>query len=293
MKRLVLSAAIVGLFAASSLQAASLSVSVDGGPATSYELGSVAIDAAGNVTVKAISSGDGAVTGYTLTVSGSNGTYTFSPTKPSSGGYAPGTTVKVTASPKSGYSFSTWSGCDSASSNVCTVTMNANRSVSASFTATSSGGDGSGDGGSAGSCVSSSTLVCVDTKLPLSPFARVGYRPDATTVYAFKLASPATGSYTGSASATVQTGSMAAKLLVISQTPGDTSTTGKDAACVVQGTESSRINFTTNNPNANPYIYCRLAAGKTYYINASSKSKYSSGLTCNSTSSCAFYFEGR
>lgn len=288
MKRLVLST-VLGLFVTSSLQAASLSVTVDGGQPTNYELGSVAIDAAGNVTVQAITSGGGVVSGYVLTVSAPNGTYTLSPA-PSGGRYAPGTTVEVTASANSGYAFSAWSGCNSASSNVCTVTMNANKSVSASFTST---GGGSGDGGSAGSCVPSSTLTCVDTNLPLSPFARVGYRPDANMVYAFKLVAPASGSYTGSASATVQTGSMSAKLLVISETPGDTNTEGKDPACSVQGTESSRVNFTTNNPNAHPYVYCRLTAGKTYYINASSKSKFASGLTCNSASSCAFYFEGR
>jgi hypothetical protein len=134
----------------------------------------------------------------------------------------------------------------------------------------------------------------VDTKLPTTAFARVGYRPDPNQVHAFKLVVP-TGIRYGSASATVQTGSKSAKLLVISETPGDTRTDPaiNPRGCVAQGTESSRVNFVTNKPDASDLVYCKLTAGKTYYINASSASKYGSGLTCTSASSCAFYFEGR
>ena len=47
--------------------------------------------------------------------------------------YFPGTSVKLTASPKSGWQFAGWSGACSGTGS-CTVTMNGNKSVTASFT---------------------------------------------------------------------------------------------------------------------------------------------------------------
>lgn len=112
-------------------------------------------------------------------------------------------------------------------------------------------------------------------------------------VYAYKVVAPA-GEYYGSASATRQVGSDSAKLIVISETPGDIVTTGKAYGCVAQGSESTQINFAINKPNAMTFIYCPMTAGKTYYINVSSYSRWNPGsLTCNSPSSCGFYFEGR
>ena len=142
-------------------------------------------------------------------------------------------------------------------------------------------------------CTSSSTLTCVDTKLPSSPFSRVAYKPDPKMVYAFKVTAP-TGAYYGSGTATRQVGANSAKLIVISETPGDVTTTGKSYGCVAQGTESTRIDFAINKPSASIYIYCPMTAGKTYYINVSSYSKSNPGsLTCDSPSNCGFYFEGR
>jgi hypothetical protein len=46
-----------------------------------------------------------------------------------------GTGVTLTATPDSGSAFVDWSGCDGVNGNVCTVTMNANKSVTAVFTA--------------------------------------------------------------------------------------------------------------------------------------------------------------
>jgi subtilisin len=48
--------------------------------------------------------------------------------------YTPGTVVTLTPAPANGYSFQSWSGCDSLSGNNCTVTMNAARTVTANFT---------------------------------------------------------------------------------------------------------------------------------------------------------------
>ena len=168
-----------------------------------------------------------------------------------------------------------------------------NVKVTATSGTDGTGTGGTGTGGTATSCVSGTNLVCVDTKLPGTALSRVGYKPDPKQVFAFKVVVPQSGTRYGSASATVQTGSMSAKLLVISETPGDTSTVGKERGCVAQGTESSRINMAFNAPGASSLVYCKLDAGKTYYINVSSNSKWGSGLTCTSASSCGFYFEGR
>ncbi|HEX6504496.1 MAG TPA: Ig-like domain-containing protein [Terriglobales bacterium] len=51
-----------------------------------------------------------------------------------SSNFAVGTTVTLTASPSGGSTFSTWSGCDSMSGNICVVTMSAARTVTANFT---------------------------------------------------------------------------------------------------------------------------------------------------------------
>ncbi|HEX6430568.1 MAG TPA: T9SS type A sorting domain-containing protein, partial [Niastella sp.] len=78
-------------------------------------------------------------TSYTLTTTVSptaGGTITRSPNATT---YTAGTVVTLTATPASGYSFSSWSGGASGTSTTTTVTMNANTSVTANFT-TSSGG---------------------------------------------------------------------------------------------------------------------------------------------------------
>lgn len=49
------------------------------------------------------------------------------------GKYTPGSAVQLTATANAGYRFGSWSGCDSTSNNVCSVTLNTNRSVTANF----------------------------------------------------------------------------------------------------------------------------------------------------------------
>ena len=48
--------------------------------------------------------------------------------------YNTGAGVTLTATPAEGYEFSSWTGCDSPSGNVCSMTMDTNKSVTASFT---------------------------------------------------------------------------------------------------------------------------------------------------------------
>jgi len=106
----------------------------------------------GGVDIGAYESGYTAtVTQYTLTasVSGSNGTVT-----PTTGTYADGTTVTLTATPASGYRVASWNGTsdDSSTGTTNTVVMDSNKIVTVSFesipvtqyslTASVSGGNG-------------------------------------------------------------------------------------------------------------------------------------------------------
>ena len=70
-------------------------------------------------------------TQYTLSTSIASGSGSISP---ASGTYNSGTVVTLTATPSSGYQFSSWSGTNNTSINPTTVTMNSNKSVSVNFT---------------------------------------------------------------------------------------------------------------------------------------------------------------
>ncbi len=81
-----------------------------------------------------------AIPKYTLKVTKSGtGTVTSTPGGIACGAdcsepYLSGTAVSLTASPASGYAFSGWSGCTTASGATCAVTMSAAKSVKATFT---------------------------------------------------------------------------------------------------------------------------------------------------------------
>jgi len=64
--------------------------------------------------------------------------------------FTSGSTVALTATPSTGYTFAGWTGdCSSCGTNTtCRITMNANKTCSANFTESSGGGSGSGSGGS-------------------------------------------------------------------------------------------------------------------------------------------------
>jgi hypothetical protein len=67
---------------------------------------------------------------YTLTINATNGSVTKTPNKAS---YSHGETVSLQAVPNTGYSFTSWSGDLSGSTNPATITMNSNKSVTANF----------------------------------------------------------------------------------------------------------------------------------------------------------------
>jgi len=93
------------------------------------------------ITVSMSGTGSGSVTANTGTITWSGSTGTAS--------YTSGTSVTLTATADSGSTFDNWGGCDSTSSNTCTVSMSAAKSVTATFSAISgrkAGVDMDGDG---------------------------------------------------------------------------------------------------------------------------------------------------
>ncbi len=101
-------------------------VLVDGssvGALTSYTFTNVII----NHTIAA----SFAINTYTLTITSANGTVTKNPDQVN---YNHGSTVQLTATPAVGYSFSSWSGDASGSTNPLTVTMDGNKNITANFT---------------------------------------------------------------------------------------------------------------------------------------------------------------
>jgi uncharacterized repeat protein (TIGR02543 family) len=68
---------------------------------------------------------------YTLTVTAVNGSVAKVPNQTT---YASGSNVVLTATPATGYVFSSWSGAATGSTNPLTVNMNANKAITANFT---------------------------------------------------------------------------------------------------------------------------------------------------------------
>ena len=296
MKFPIMSAAIAALVS-SPLWAATVTVNVSGEP-TTYTLNSMSVLSSGDITVNVTPTtsggGGGAPTSYVLTTGVSpaaSGTLLAGGSPIGSvAAYSPGTAVNLTAQPAAGYTFTGWAGACSGTAS-CAVTMNSNQSVTANFASTSNGGS-SGNGAS---CGNDPNLTCVDTPLPGAVLSQASFRPNPAQIYAFRVVAPTSGSFSSSATATVMSSSFSAKRLVMSETPGDIDTKGKSPGCYVQGGEASKLRFVVNKPTTtyDPYIYCHLSSGKTYYINATSRKADDSGYSCTTTTNCGFYFSGR
>ncbi len=71
-----------------------------------------------------------AINTYTLTVTATNGTVTKNPNQAT---YDSNSTVQLTATPATGYHFTSWSGDLTGSTNPATVTMDANKNITANF----------------------------------------------------------------------------------------------------------------------------------------------------------------
>ncbi len=92
----------------------------------------------------------GSGSNVTLTI-GTSGTGTTSPAA-GTYTYAPGSTVSVTATPASGYSFTGWSGAATGTANPIAVTVNASETLTATFAPVSSGGSSILQEGTTGFC---------------------------------------------------------------------------------------------------------------------------------------------
>ncbi|MDP3790726.1 MAG: FG-GAP-like repeat-containing protein [Candidatus Omnitrophota bacterium] len=68
---------------------------------------------------------------YTLTINAVNGSVSMNPNKTT---YSAGEEVAITATPDTGYTFNSWSGDVSGTTNPAIITMNANKTVTANFT---------------------------------------------------------------------------------------------------------------------------------------------------------------
>ena len=113
-------------------------------PNTGYQIASVTVDGQAQIppggtvnltsilTNHTVSATFSPLVTYTLTTNAVNGTITKNPNQSV---FNAGDVVTLTASPNSGYQFSSWSGAVTGSTNPTTLTMNANSSVTANFTA--------------------------------------------------------------------------------------------------------------------------------------------------------------
>ena len=101
---------------------------------------SATVQSVGKVTTGATTAVTTAISCYSLTLSGIHGTESAAPSNSvgcPSGQYIPGTTVTITATPSSGYAFSSWSGSGtgnySGTSNPATVTMSSSITETATY----------------------------------------------------------------------------------------------------------------------------------------------------------------
>jgi len=228
---------------------------------------------------------------YRLTVTKSgSGIVTSNPARINCGStcssnFNQGQTVTLTAQPQSGWRFTGWSGCASASNQNCTVTMSQARTVTATFTQETAGNG----------CPDFPNTTEFETPLMQQRFNRTGVlRPAPNDVYAFKITAPSSNA-NARFSATATSASPAAKLLSVSQCPGDVGRDFNDGirgACWNISGEATSLTLTTNQ-SADPRFWCILQPGRNYYINASSNAGIDTTTkTCTSSDRCSFYAEG-
>ena len=162
------------------------SVQLTATPNTGYTFTSWSGDATGStnpLTVsmtsnKNITANYTAVAGsFTLNVTAVNGTVVKNPDLV---GYVSGASVQLTATPSSGYTFTSWSSDATGSVNPVTVVMNSNKNVTANFTATPPQGPGTINlGGAAIYTILSKTGI--STTVGSSVTGNIGVSPAAAT----------------------------------------------------------------------------------------------------------------
>jgi hypothetical protein len=131
-----------------------------------------------------------AINTYTINITAVNGIVVKNPNQPN---YNNGTTVQLTATPNPGYSFSSWSGDATGSTNPLTVIMNMNKNITANFTLNPAIGPGVVNLGGAGnfniltkSGISTTGITSITGNIGVSPAS-------ATSITGFGLIMDASG----------------------------------------------------------------------------------------------------
>lgn len=271
------------------LAQAAITITLDNGDICTE--GTVILDVSGAVTavtpVPASCSAPPPPGSFTLSVAKAgtgSGTVTSSPAGISCGGdcseaYAEDTAVSLTATPASGSTFGGWSGACTGSG-ACNLSMTANRSVTATFTA---------DAPPPGACGPlPPDVTVVDTGNLNTSWPTAVFSPAPAVITAFEVRVPAGFSGRGDFRATRIPPATAGKALVVSTCPGVLQPVAATACSKTNVTDSALIRLSAN-PADNQFLYCKLTAGQTYYVNAVSKTLLSDpGFNCSSTSNCRF-----
>jgi hypothetical protein len=267
---------LAALYAGVGAYAATVTVTVDGSAST-YTLNGVSVDANGNTNVSATSISDGGttpppVTTYTLTyTAGTGGTISGSNFQTVS---ADGSGTAVTAVANTGYAFANWSD-DVTTASRTDSNVQANLSVTANFSAVVSG-----------NCPTpGSNVQIVETGVQGATFPQTTYSNlTPSSLQAFKFVY--TGQSIGVASSTATSTTPTARMVVVSECPGQIQNTGMDSACTRYSVDKSSVRTAAGYPLADPRTYCRLEIGKTYYANMFAQTYTTVGstsYTCSTT----------
>jgi hypothetical protein len=191
---------------------------------------------------------------------------------------------EVLAQPLHGYIFSQWSDGVLAASRVDSD-VRSPLSVIAQFVREPQVVSGCPDAGG-----NVKVITTAAQSIPFPSTAFMNASPD--DIYAFKFTTksgvaPSVGVVKNSRIAPAPS----AKLIVISDCPGDIQVANKQRYCRHYGYDASMVQYATN---SNSPGYCLLTPGKTYYANMAAKTVSTVGLqsyTCATSGSCAFSAE--
>jgi uncharacterized repeat protein (TIGR02543 family) len=187
----------------------------------------------------------GAATTYTLTISATNGTVTKTPDQTS---YTSGQTVTLQAVPNTGYTFSSWSGDLTGTTNPATLVMDGNKSVTANFY-----GLGAPEVAVLGSGASITDGDTTPSTTDYTDFGSVA-QGGAPVSHAFTVQNVGTASLT-LGTVTVPTGFTLTEGLATSLAAGASDTFTVQLNTTTAGTKTGVISFATNDSDENPFNF--------------------------------------
>ncbi|WP_162860633.1 InlB B-repeat-containing protein [Pseudothauera hydrothermalis] len=240
----------------------------------------------GPVSVSAVFSAVAGAVQRTLGVSaGANGTVSVGAQTVAAGAsqnltFDHGSAVVLTANPASGYQFSSWSGACAGQGATCNLTLTADVTTAASFSPATASACGP----------TPSNVNIINTQVVGTNFTRTTISPATPQeIQAFRFTTSA-GPGGGVADLARLTGSVGQRTVVISQCPGDISTTGKSGGCYASAYDTVSRSFVVGYPNLSPSRYCHLEPNTTYYVNVTNQVLNGSSPTCTTSSNCRYNF---